>query len=165
MISPKVTTRLFMVRPSLFLHQVDSKAPKVSLQVDRLCPPLGIGLTGGVVNRHPAALQMIDGPLHTVGTDGDVSVDALVHSTAVPAWLELFPARKGRPNRPQMVLAVRSDAWASKQLMPTWARLKPSMVSTASRVKRVISAQFSASMRSFFTIQVPPQATTWSKDR
>ena len=64
-----------------------------------------------------------------------------------------------------MVLAVRSDAWASKQLMPTWARLKPSMVSTASRVKRVISAQFSASMRSFFTIQVPPQATTWSKDR
>lgn len=39
------------------------------------------------------------------------------------------------------------------------------MVRTASRVMRVISSHFSPSMSSFFTIQVPPQATIWSKDR
>ena len=56
------------------------KAGQLVLEVDGLGVALGIGLAAGFIEGHTPQTQVVDGPVHVVGADGDVAVGAAAGS-------------------------------------------------------------------------------------
>ena len=71
----------------------------------------------------------------------------------------------GQPMSAEIFFAVSMELSASGQFRPMWRTSKPSILSTAERVRSVMRCQSFAATASFGTIQEPPQQRILSNAR